>query len=81
MVESPLSYPPREIKRKLALSRTAGENKLVLVACLLPVQIGQRPIFSLLSKLGTIILSCNSGKTTVWSHLCLQRFLQFKMIT
>lgn len=86
VVESPLSYPPRKIRRKTALpeqalSRTAGEKKLVLVACLLPLQIGQTPTLPLLSQLGTGILSCNSGKTTVWSCVCLQRSLQFKMIT
>lgn len=45
VVDSPLSYPPRKIRRKIVLSRTAGENKLVLVACLLPVQIGRTPTF------------------------------------
>lgn len=41
MVESTQELSTEESEKKeMALSRTAGEKQLVLIACLLPVQIG-----------------------------------------
>lgn len=80
MVESTQLSTQENGEKEMALSRTAGEKKLCLIACLLPLQMSQTPAFSPMSKLGTGVVSYNFDKTTVCSHLCLQRSLQFKVM-